>query len=125
MISVKSKGSLKKTNHFLEKSVDTGSAMKVLEYYAQKGVKALAEATPSETGKTAASWGYELEKGKGYYSIHWTNSNVVNGTKVALILQMGHATKSGGWVEGVDYINPALQPIFNEMAISAWKEITA
>ena len=125
MISVKHKGSFKKTKRMLDKAVSTEDAMKVLEYYAQKGVAALSAATPTDTGETASSWGYELEKGNGYYSVHWTNSNIINGTKIALILQMGHATKNGGWVEGIDYINPALQPIFNEMALAAWKEITS
>lgn len=98
---------------------------KVLIPYAELGVKYLSEATPVDTGKTAASWGYEIEKTSKGVSIVWTNSNVNNHVNIAIILQHGHATGGGGWVQGRDYINPALQPLFDEMADALWKEVSS
>lgn len=96
---------------------------RVLERYAKQGVDALAAATPMDTGETAASWGYEIVEGNGTLSIHWTNSHINNGVNIALILQSGHGTGTGGYVQGIDYINPALRPIFDAMADAAWKEV--
>ena len=87
------------------------------------GVEALAAATPRKTGKTAASWSYRVEKGKDSIAIIWSNSNIVDGTPIAVILQYGHGTRNGGYVEGVDYINPAMRPIFDEIAKRAWEEV--
>ena len=88
------------------------------------GVALLQRATPRRTGKTADSWYYEIEKEQGKTTIVWKNSNAVNYVSVALILQYGHASKNGSWVEGIDYINPALKPLFEKMANDAWKEVT-
>ena len=123
MITFQSKGSFKKTRAFLEKA-EGMSFIRVLEKYAMEGVVALMKATPVESGTTAASWGYEIEERPGEAHIYWTNSNVNNGVNIALILQYGHGTRGGGWVQGRDYINPAIQPIFDKIAEKAWKEVT-
>lgn len=97
-----------------------------LEKYAKKGVEALSEATPKRTGRTASSWTYTIEKSAtGTYRIKWHNTNVQNHVNIALIIQYGHGTRNGGYVEGIDYINPALQPIFEQLAQDAWKEVTS
>ncbi len=95
----------------------------ILEYYGQAGVDALSAATPVDTGLTAASWYYEIEKTKTGWSIKWNNSNVQNGISVALLIQLGHGTKSGGYVQGIDYINPALADIFKKFSIDIGKEL--
>lgn len=89
------------------------------------GVKALSEATPVLSGKTASSWGYQISKGHGSFSIHWTNSNINDGVPIAVIIQYGHGTGWGGYVQGIDYINPALRPVFQDIADQVWKEVTA
>ena len=86
---------------------------------------ALASATPRDTGKTANSWNYEIKQEKGSVSISFYNTNIQNGVPIAIILQYGHGTRNGGWVQGRDYINPAIQPIFDEIVKSAWKEVTS
>lgn len=118
------KGDFKKTEKFLKKSIGK-DWLNVLEKYAIEGVKALASATPFDTGETAASWSYEIIQNESSVSIRWNNSHVENGyANIAILLQYGHGTRNGGWVEGRDYINPALQPIFDKMAEAAWKEVT-
>lgn len=99
------------------------SAEKILEKYAQEGVSALSQSTPELTGLTAASWAYEVSVDKEYYSITWTNDNLVDGIPVAILLQYGHMTGTGGYVQGYDYINPSLQPIFDKIADDVWKEV--
>ena len=89
------------------------------------GVQALSIATPNDSGKTAQSWSYEIEDRNGSISIYWKNSNVNNNVNIAVILQYGHGTRNGGYVEGIDYINPAMQPLFQEMANEAWKEVVS
>lgn len=116
------KGDFKKTSQFL-KEVKKLGIDDVLNSYGQKGVEALAAATPTDTGKTAASWSYSIEKTKDGITLSWNNSNVNKGVPIAVILQYGHATGTGGWVEGGDYINPALRPIFQQIADDAWEEI--
>lgn len=122
MIKVKVGGSFKKTEAFLQRN----KKMKLnsLDKYGQEGVKALAAATPVDTGLTAASWYYEIERNDKTTSIVWKNSNVVDGTPIAIILQYGHATRNGGYVQGSEYINDALRPIFERIADSVWKEVT-
>ena len=122
MIQIKVKGSFRKTKRLLEKAeaCDFG---RILEKYAIEGVAALALATPKDSGETASDWGYEIEYGKGKARIHWTNKNVKNGVPIAILIQYGHATKNGGWVEGRDFINPAIQPIMDEIAEKAWGEV--
>lgn len=123
MISFRQTGSFDKTEKFLKKSMGR-NFMDILDKYGQYGVMALASATPVDTGKTASSWGYEITKdNEGRISITWTNDNIYRGINIAVILQYGHATKNGGWVEGIDYINPALKPIFDDLANAAWREV--
>lgn len=94
-----------------------------LEKYGKEGVDALASATPVDTGLTANSWNYKIEQTKNSVSITFYNTNIQNGVPIAIILQYGHGTRNGGWVEGRDYINPAIQPIFDRIANEAWKEV--
>lgn len=124
MFSMKVSGDFGKTEKFLHSIIEHHYAKK-LEKYGKKGVEALMAATPKDSGKTKESWSYEIEEVKGRTSIYWRNSNVQNGVNIAIILQYGHATRNGGYVEGVDYINPAIQPIFEEMAQEAWKEVVS
>lgn len=93
----------------------------ILEYYGQAGVDALMVATPVDTGLTAASWYYEITKLDGGWELSWNNSNIQNGIPIAVLIQMGHATKAGGWVQGYDYINPALRDVFNKFSIAVQK----
>lgn len=123
MISFRQKGNFSKVTRFLERARES-VGMGLLDKYGRKGVDALASATPVDSGKTAESWDYEIVNRKGSATIRFTNSNIVNGCPIAIILQYGHGTRNGGWVEGRDYINPALQPIFDELAEKAWKEVT-
>lgn len=98
---------------------------RVAEKYANEGVNALSSATPVDTGLTAKSWDYEISNTDTSTTIYWKNSNVVNGVPIAVLIQYGHGTKNGGYVEGIDYINPALRPIFEKMAQDAWKEVNS
>lgn len=124
MITVSQKGSFKNTESFLKK-IKKKSYMKILEKYARLGVSALSTATPKDTGYTAASWSYEIEQNDTGLSIHWTNSHIEKGyANIALLLQYGHGTRNGGYVEGRDYINPAMRPIFDKMAKDVWLEVT-
>lgn len=119
------KGNFLKTQRFLRKSFGL-NYRSVLEKYAQRGVRALSEATPVDTGKTAASWDYEIIQEGSALRVIWKNHNVQGyNVNIALILQLGHGTGTGGYVRGIDYINPALRPIFEEMADAAWKEVTS
>lgn len=123
MIKFESSGSFDKTESFF-KIASNRSIYKTLEKYGNAGVQALRSATPVESGLTAASWDYEVENSKGSWSIIWTNTNLVSGVPVAILLQYGHGTGTGGYVSGVDYINPALKPIFDKIASDAWKAVT-
>ena len=123
MITFACKGSFSNTNKFLEKMLSTAK-MVDLDKYGREGVKALSAATPIETGETANSWAYKIERKGNNATITWYNTHVDNGVNIAVILQYGHGTRNGGWVEGRDYINPAMQPIFDAIAESAWKEVT-
>lgn len=124
MIRFKHTGSFKGTEGFLAKAMKAGY-LRALEKYGRAGVEALASATPTKTGKTASSWGYEIVRKKNGYAIYWTNSNMHDGVNIALILQYGHGTGTGGYVQGIDYVNPAIRPIFESMANEAWKEVTS
>ena len=123
MITVRSKGDFSKLNGFLEKAKE---AVKLgnLDKYGKAGVKALESATPMDSGLTANSWYYTIERNDNTVSINFHNSNIQNGIPIAIILQYGHGTGTGGWVEGRDYINPAIQPIFDEISTDLWKEVT-
>ena len=122
-IVFKQKGDYSKITKYLER-IKRGVNIKSLEKYAQEGVKALAAATPVRTGLTAKSWYYEIERKDGIIRISFCNSNIQNGVPIAIILQYGHGTRTGGWVEGRDYINPAIQPIFDKLTEDAWKEVS-
>lgn len=124
MISFRHKGDFSKADRYLEKlkeSVKLG----VLNKYGRAGVAALSSATPVDTGLTANSWFYEIEHSSGSDKIVFNNSNIQNGVPIAIILQYGHGTGTGGWVQGRDYINPAIQPIFDQMTKEVWKEVTS
>ena len=122
MISFRQKGDFSKLTRFLERAKE---AVKIgdLDKYGRAGVDALSSATPIKTGLTASSWYYEIKNTKGSVTISFHNSNIQNGTPIAIILQYGHGTGTGGWVQGRDYINPAIQPIFDKIAEDAWKEV--
>lgn len=123
MISFRQKGDFKKLSTYLER-VKEAAKIGVLDKYGQAGVAALASATPTKTGKTASSWTYEIERQNGSVAIVFNNTNINKGVPIAIILQMGHGTGTGGWVQGRDYINPAIQPIFDKIAEDAWREVT-
>lgn len=122
MITFKDHGNFKNLSSFLERAkelINIGD----LNKYGEQGVAALSATTPKDSGKTASSWYYKIERKQGSVSISFHNSNFNEGVPIAIILQYGHATGSGGWVEGIDYINPALRPIFNKIANDAWTEV--
>ena len=123
MIGFRQKGDFSNTENYLKK-LRQNRMIKTLERYGQRGVDALASATPVNTGLTASSWYYKIEVKKTSASIIFCNSNIQNGIPIAIILQYGHGTNNGGWVEGRDYINPAIQPIFEDLSKQAWKEVT-
>lgn len=122
MITFRQKGDFSKLNRFLERAKETVK-LGDLDRYGREGVAALASATPVDSGKTASSWYYEISRTSEGVSISFKNSNINKGVPIAIILQYGHATRNGGWVEGRDYINPAIQPIFDRIANDAWKEV--
>lgn len=123
MIGFRQKGDFSNTENYLKK-LRQNHITNILKQYGEKGVAALASATPVDTGLTANSWYYKIEVKKTSASIIFCNSNIQNGVPIAIILQYGHGTNNGGWVEGRDYINPAIQPIFDELTKHAWKEVT-
>ena len=122
MIKFKHKGNFVKLTRYFER-VKEASKLN-LDKYGRAGVEALSAATPVDTGLTASSWHYKITKKKGLIEISFNNSNIQNGVMIAIILQYGHATRNGGWVEGRDYINPAIQPIFDQITKDAWREVT-
>ncbi len=123
-IDVHHKGNFEKTYKFLT-HVSKKDFRDILHKWGQAGVNALAAATPKDTGETAASWGYEVRKFFNHATITWTNSNIVDGIPVVILIQYGHGVKGGGYVQGKDFINPALLPIFEDIADSVWKEVTS
>lgn len=123
MITFRQKGDFSKLTRYLER-VKEVIRRGDLDKYGRAGVAALASATPIDTGLTASSWYYEIEHSNGSAVISFHNSNIQNGVPIAIILQYGHGTGTGGWVEGRDYINPAIQPIFDAIANDAWREVT-
>ena len=124
MITISSHGSFENTEKFLKRMSDK-SIFESLSRYGEEGVQALAEATPKDSGDTARSWTYEIERTSTSYAIIWSNTNVVDGVPIAVLIQVGHGTGTGGYVSGRDYINPALRPVFDRIAASVWKEVTA
>lgn len=124
VIKFTTKGNFKNTYRFLGK-ISTLNLYNKLKKYGEVGVVALAKATPVDTGTTAMSWEYKIETSNGRVVISWWNKNVVDGVPIALVIQYGHATGTGSWVEGRDYINPAIQPIFDKMVDDVWREVTS
>lgn len=122
MISFRQKGDFSNLSKFLERAKEVAH-LGDLDRYGRAGVDALASATPVDSGLTANSWYYEIERKNGSVTISFRNSNIQNGVPIAIILQYGHGTGTGGWVEGRDYINPAIQPIFDQIANDAWEEV--
>lgn len=123
MISFRQKGDFSKLTRYLERVKKT-ARLSILDKYGREGVAALSSATPVDSGETASSWYYEVTNENESAAISFYNSNVNQGVPIAIILQYGHGTGTGGWVEGRDYINPAIQPIFDEIVDAAWKEVT-
>lgn len=124
MFWIESSGSTKNAEAFLQKMMNF-DVRSILEVYAQQGVDALESATPTDTGLAANSWGYEITGGRNGYTIAWTNSDVESGFPVAIMIQMGHGTGTGGYVQGRDYINPAIRPIFDKIAEEVVKAVTS
>ena len=123
MIKFRHKGDFSRLDKFLEKAKNV-VRLGDLDRYGREGVAALASATPVDSGLTASSWYYEIVRKDGQVLINFNNSNIQNGVPIAIILQYGHGTGTGGWVQGRDYINPAIQPVFDKIANDAWKEVT-
>ena len=120
---ITSTGDFSKTLKFLNRLQDK-EYLNVLSKYGKRGVEALKAATPKDTGTTADSWYYEIEQDRNGATISWCNSNVNDGVVIAAIIQYGHGTGRGGYVQGTDYINPAMKPIFDDLANECWKEVT-
>lgn len=123
MITFTSKGDFRNTERFLRK-MSRADFAKTLSGVAQKGVQALAAATPVNSGLAASSWGYETKRSRGSFEIIWTNSNIENGYPVVIGIQYGHGTGTGGYVRGQDFINPAMRPIFEQILADLWTEVT-
>lgn len=123
MIRFKHKGNFNNTERFFQKA-SKADYFRELEKYGREGVAALASATPIDSGETANSWDFEIVQSNGKVAIYWTNSHINDGVNIAIILQYGHGTRNGGYVQGRDYINPAIAPIFDKIADQAWKEVT-
>ena len=124
MIEVRGEGSFSKIEKLLQTITGGRYLTRVLNRYGELGVRALASATPKDTGETSSRWSYEIEETDSGIAIYWTNDNAPRNVSVAMLLQYGHATRNGGYVEGIDYINPALRPIFDALTDQAWKEVT-
>ncbi len=123
MIRFKHRGNFNKLQKFFFRMTNR-DYLTILSEYGRKGVEALASSTPVDTGKTADSWEYTIETSSNRTTISWSNSNENQGYNIALMLQYGHGTKNGGYVKGIDYINPTIKPIFEAMASELWKEVT-
>ena len=123
MITFKHRGSFQHTERFFAKA-SKADVQQLLARYGQAGVEALAAATPIDTGETAKAWRYEIRQNRQGVSIYWSNTHVQDGVHIAILLQYGHGTRNGGYVQGRDYINPAIAPIFEQIAQEAWEEVT-
>jgi hypothetical protein len=123
MIGYKMKGDFSKSMKYLER-VKVAARLNNLDRYGREGVAALSSATPIDTGLTASSWYYKIERTETSIKLLFCNSNIQNGVPIAIILDKGHGTNNGGWVEGRDYIHPAIQPVFDKLAKDAWREVT-
>lgn len=121
-IKIKHKGNFNKAQRFFNRVLKM-NYLNILERYGEIGVSILQQSTPSDSGKTAESWDFGIEQANGKVTIYWTNSNENDGVNVALLLIYGHALQNGSYVEGIDFVNPALRPIFNQMAHECWREV--
>ncbi len=121
-ISFRQKGNFAKLDTFFQRAKEVVK-LSDLDKYGREGVEALRLATPKDTGRTAASWTYEIKRSNGVIRLEFHNSNIERGIPIAILLQYGHATRNGGFVQGVDYINPSLEPIFERIANNAWKDV--
>lgn len=124
LITFKHRGDFSKTEKFFNKILGQ-NYLNILAKYGEAGVEALAASTPVRTGKTASSWTYEIDHSRNSTTISWLNTNENKGVNIAVILQYGHGTGTGGYVKGIDYINPAIRPVFDKIAEEAWKEVTS
>lgn len=124
MLTITHSGDYSNIEKFL-RFIDQEKYIKTIYQYAKRGVDALSSATPIDSGKTASSWTSEIVIGKNSVNIYWNNENVNNGVNIAVILQYGHGTRNGGYVQGRDYINPAIRPVFDKMAEELWREVTS
>jgi len=122
MIKFRQKGNFSKLTNYFEKVKETVN-LGILDKYGEKGVEALKSVTPVRTGRTRDSWYYKIERSKDSVSIRFLNSNIQNGQNIAIILDTGHGTRNGGWVAGLHYIEPAIRPIFEELAKESWEEV--
>lgn len=122
MITFKHHGDFRNTERFFA-NAKKAEYLRILNNYGNAGVALLAEATPKDTGKTAASWTYKISRGRNVTYISWSNTNIVSGAPIAIMLQYGYGTRSGAYVQGRDYINPAIQPLFDQIADNVWKEV--
>lgn len=123
MITITESGSFKNTESFLTRALKLGYT-RTLHKYGAEGVRLLSDATPVDSGETAHSWSYRVSSSRNSYTIGWYNSNVNDGVPIAILLQYGHGTKNGAFVQGIDYINPAISPIFYKIADDLWEEVT-
>lgn len=124
MVSIKHRGSFSKTTKFLTHA-KSNTIYQIMRKYGELGVSRLESMTPVDTADTAHSWSYKLKVGERSAKITWSNSNFNDGAQIAILIQYGHTTKNGGWIEGRDYINPALRPVFDQMANEVWKEVVS
>ena len=124
MIRFRHKGDYSKASNYFKRLKEAARLHNILNKCGQAGVSALSSATPTDSGLTASSWDYEIEQSSGSSKIIFTNSNINKGVNIAIIIQYGHGTGTGGWVQGIDYINPAIQPLFKSIAEDAWREVT-
>ena len=123
MIVIKQSGNFNNTEKFFKQALNP-NYISILEKYGRLGVAALAMAAPKDSGLTSSSWDYNIVNSRGSVSINWTNSNIVDGVPIAVLIQYGHATRNGSYIRGRDYINPAIKSIFDNIADSAWREVT-
>lgn len=124
LVSFKHRGNFNRVERFLNRVSDR-EYLNILDHYGQMGVEALSKATPVDTGLTASSWTYEIERNRDQTTISWLNTNTNQGVNIAVILQYGHGTGTGGYVQGRDYINPAMRPVFDKIADQAWREVSS
>lgn len=123
MITISSKGNFNNTEKFFKKVISS-NYLSIFEKYGKEGVRLLSSATPVDTGKTSESWTYDVKKSKRGISIEWSNSNVINGVQIAVIIQYGHGTQNGAYIQGQDYINPVIKPLFDILTNDIWKDVS-